>query len=184
MKFEPFRILLSERRDEYIKQHPKTADNDLQIIENLLSGKEVKQVAPMFYYEISSIYRIIRRIKKFLSEIPEEELNLDDVSGYFPASVSSWPTKGFSMVGFRVFDTLIGLCQLRRSSIGGAKLAQAYPSLRYVQRRSQILDQLRSFELILRNENNKHVQVFEYIEYTKHYYVFRLTKEAASYLGL
>ena len=140
MRFEPFRILMSERRDEYVKKHPKTAANDLRIIETLLSGKEVKQVAPMFYYEISSIYRIIRRFKKFLSEIPEEELNLDDVSGYFPASVSWWPTKGFSLTGVHAFCTLIGLCQLRRSSIGGAKLAKAYPSLRYVQKRSTILD--------------------------------------------
>ena len=38
--------------------------------------------------------------------------------------------------------------------------------------------------MILRDENNKHVQVFEYVEYAKHDYVFKLTKEAASYLGL
>lgn len=184
MQFELFDVMLSERRDEYTKKYPKTATEDFRIVEALLSGKSVTQVAQMVYYEQSNIYRVIKRIKKFLSETPVEELDLNTIPCYMPESVYSWPTKNFSFVGFHVSDKLIALCQLGRSSIRGSELAKYHPSLRYVQRRDEILDEMRGYELIVRSENDRHVQVFEYVEYIKHHYVFKLTKEAAHYLGL
>ena len=184
MELEYLGVLLSQRKDDYIKRYPRSAAIDLWIIESLLSGKEIKQIAQMVYYDPSYIYKRVKRIRAFLSETPEEELDLSALPCYMAESVTAWPAKGFSLIGFHVFHMLIALRQFGRSSVRGSELAKYHPSLRYVQRREEILEEMRYFELIVRNEKNKHVRVFESVEYVKHYYVFEITKEAAQYLGL
>lgn len=66
MKNQDEMNLLSQREEEYLKEHPNSGQTDLRIVRAYWGGTAVPSIAMDIPCSESTVYRAIRRVKEFL----------------------------------------------------------------------------------------------------------------------
>lgn len=171
---------LLEHIEEYKCNHVQTIDIDLRIAEALSKGSSITRASIDAPCDISTVYRSIDRIEKFLQN---EGGDIDLLNASITISnafiTGIWSHR--SLLGMKIYDCFIAVHQLGNNRIKGSEVKRYMPGLRNKKQRDAVLEELNTLTVLTDEEEPKQIKVFEFVEYTDRNYFFELTEEAYPY---
>ena len=171
---------LLERIDEYKHNHVQTVDIDLRIAEALSKGSSIKRVSFDIPCDISTVYRVIKRIDKFLQG-EDDYIDIDDVEIAISNDIITGRWSRQSALGMDLYFCFLALHKLGRTHIKGSTVKLYIPRLRNKKQRDAILEELNNLTVLTDEEKPKSIKIFDFVEYIDHTYFFDLTEEAYPY---
>ena len=171
---------LLERVNEYKHNHMQTVEIDLRIAEALSKGSSIKRISIEMPCDISTIYRSIDRIEKFLQN-EDDDINLLKASITISNAFITGRWSHRSLLGMKLCNCFIAVHQLGKNRIKGSEVKRYMPGLRNKKQRGAILEELSNLNVLTDEEEPKNIKIFEFVKYIDRNYFFELTEEAYPY---